>query len=149
MGCSVGVCSWKPGHTEKPGQGLQGWANWFGENQTGEPFLFAGKRPASCFFFLRSALREFLSESWNVDTHKALRICEDREVRVEASEASQIIAADSQVAAGDVEDPCRRKQEDFFNEKGSTSRFQQKGSNFVRPSLEVWNVGMHKSDESV
>ena len=38
----------------------------------------------------RSALRGSLLSIWNVDIHQALRMCEDRQVEVEASEASYV-----------------------------------------------------------
>ena len=42
-------------------------------------------------FNKRSALRESLLSIWMVDLHEALRMCEDRQVEVSASDASYVL----------------------------------------------------------
>ena len=54
-----------------------------------EPFLSA-RKGLDAAFNRKSELRESLLEAWNVDTHKALRICEERHVTVEGSEGSYV-----------------------------------------------------------
>ena len=54
-----------------------------------EPFL-STRKGLNAAFNRKSELRESLLEAWNVDIHKALRICEERHVTVEGSEGSYV-----------------------------------------------------------
>ena len=56
--------------------------------KTSKQFFFSAIVEQERAFDRRSALRESLLSIWRVDTHQALRECEDRHVEVDASDAS-------------------------------------------------------------
>ena len=79
---------WKV-RVKKAGQRIAGLGRVAWRKTEKEPFSSA-KKGLGIAVNRRSALRESLSEAWNVDTHKALRICEEQHVTVEGSEGSYV-----------------------------------------------------------